>query len=65
MKNKFVQLQQRLMDQEEKTRDLETQVDKLNTENLKLTTDVKIIRNEHSEILHSLFTLEKKNSQLN
>jgi hypothetical protein len=41
---------------------LEEEVEKLKTENLKLSTDVKIIRGEHSEILHTLYQLEKKNS---
>ena len=64
MKNKMIQLQQRLSYQEDKTTELEQTVSKLKTENLKLSTDVKIIKNEHSEILHSIFNLEKKNSQL-
>jgi hypothetical protein len=38
------------------------EIEKLKTENIKLGTDVKIIRNEHSEILHSLYSLEKKNT---
>ncbi len=58
----MMQMQNRLNGQEEKTKSLEDLVEKLKTENLKLSTDVKIIRNEHSEILHSLFNLEKKNS---
>jgi septal ring factor EnvC (AmiA/AmiB activator) len=57
-------MQSRLTDNEEKCRALESEVDKLRIENVKLNTDVKIIRNEHSEILHSLYTLEKKNSHL-
>ena len=57
-------MQQRLNNQEEKASELDQTVGKLKTENLKLSTDVKIIRNEHSEILHSIFNLEKKNAQL-
>ena len=64
MKNKMIQLQQRLTNQEEKTQELESTVSKLKTENVKLSTDVKIIRNEHTEILHSIFNLDKKNAQL-
>ena len=41
---------------------MEDEIDKLKTENVKLGTDVKIIRNEHTEILHSLYSMEKKNS---
>lgn len=43
---------------------LERQVDKLKNENLKLSTDIKIIRNEHSEILHKVVNLDRKNQQL-
>lgn len=43
---------------------LEKQVERLKTENLKLTTDVKIIRNEHSEILHKIVGLDRKNALL-
>ena len=47
---------------EDKTKVLEEEVERLKTENVKLSTDVKIIRSEHSEILHSLYSLEKKNT---
>ncbi len=60
----MLNMQGRMSDNEEKCRLLESEVDKLRIENVKLTTDVRIIRNEHSEILHSLYTLEKKNSHL-
>lgn len=49
---------------DEKTQVLENQVDKLKTENIKLNTDIKIIRNEHSEILHKLITIDKRNKEL-
>lgn len=62
MKNKILSLNNRLKDNEEKTKDLKDEVERLKTDNLKLTTDVKIMRNEQSEVLHSLYTLEKKNS---
>lgn len=55
-------MQSKLGENEDKTKEMEVEVDKLKTENLKLSTDVKIIRNEHSEILHSLYSLEKKNN---
>lgn len=62
MKNKILQMQQRLDTGEDKTKTLEEEVEKLKTENVKLATDVKIIRSEHSEIMHTLYSLEKKNS---
>ena len=62
MRNKIISLSQRLQENEEKTGHLNEEVEKLKTENIKLTTDVKIIRNEQSEVLHSLYSLEKKNA---
>lgn len=55
-------MQTKLSESEDKYRSIEDEVQMLKTENIKVSTDVKIIRNEHSEILHSLFSLEKKNS---
>ena len=39
-------------------------MDALKTENLKLVTDMKILRNEHQEVLNSMFSLERKNVNL-
>lgn len=36
----------------------------MRTENLKLTTDMKVIRNEYQEVLNSMFTLERRNANL-
>lgn len=62
MKKTILQMQQRQDNGEDKMKLLEEEVERLRTENVKLTTDVKIIRSEHSEIMHSLYTLEKKNT---
>ena len=35
-------------------------VEKLKTDNIKLNSDLKIMRNDHSELLHAVFSLEKK-----
>ena len=43
---------------------LTNQVGKLNDENLKLNSDIKVIRVEHSEMLHTIHTLESKNDKL-
>ena len=43
---------------------LEGKVAKLSSENNKLQADVKILKDEHSEILHSLFAHERKNQSL-
>ena len=62
MKNKILSLQTKLKDNEDRTANLQDDMEKLKVENVKLTTDVKIIRSEQSEILHTLYSLEKKNS---
>jgi hypothetical protein len=46
MKQKIIQLQQRADVGEEKTRGLEDEMHRLKTENLKLSTDMKIMRSE-------------------
>ena len=33
-------------------------------ENLKLNTDIRVIRNEHSEMAHTVYKLEQKNLSL-
>ena len=50
---------------DEKIASLEKTVDKLFAENVKINTDMKILRDEHTEVLHSMFQYEKKNSTLN
>lgn len=37
------------------------QVKELKDENLKLNTDIRVIRNEHSEMAHTVYKLEQKN----
>jgi predicted mannosyl-3-phosphoglycerate phosphatase (HAD superfamily) len=44
--------------------ELEIDIDQIKTENLKLTTDMKILRNEHQEVLNQMFGLERRNSNL-
>ena len=46
MKNKVLSLHNRLKENEEKTKNLKEEVERLRTDNVKLTTDMKIIRNE-------------------
>ena len=36
-------------------------MEKLKTENVKLMTDIKVMRSEHSEIMHTVVSIEKKN----
>ena len=43
---------------------LNSQVTKLKDENLKLSTDIKVIRSEHTGMLHTVRKLEEKNQHL-
>jgi cell division protein FtsB len=36
----------------------------LQAENTKLNADMKILRDEHTEVLHSLFSIDRKNTNL-
>ena len=40
---------------DEKIRTLEGTVDRLFAENVKINADMKILRDEHTEVLHSMF----------
>ncbi len=53
-----------MSEQNEKINFLENEVDSLKTENLKLTTDVKLIRNEHQELINTMFSIERKQMQV-
>ena len=39
-------------------------VDRLTAENVKVNTDMHILRDEHTEVLHQMFNFEQKNSTL-
>ncbi len=64
MKKTILQLSHKLSQQTDRVTNLEIDVDGLKTENLKLLTDMKVLRNEHQEVLNSLFTQERRNSTL-
>jgi len=53
-----------MSENEEKTKYLQEEIETLKTDNVKLSSDMKIIRGEHSEMLHTLYSLEKKNISL-
>jgi hypothetical protein len=50
--------------QDEKVASLELEVEHLNRENLKLTTDVKVIRNEQMEMVNQMFLNERRMKDL-
>ena len=50
--------------QEEKITNLQGMVDKLTSENIKANTDMRILRDEHTEVLHQMFNFERKNHDL-
>ena len=39
-------------------------VDRLTAENIKVNTDMSILRDEHTEVLHQMFNFEQKNGNL-
>lgn len=59
MKNKMMKLERELEMSERQREANEEQISNLKTENIKLTSDIKIIRNDHSELLHNVYQLEK------
>ena len=58
----MLELVTRQSEVEETNKYLQEQVEKLKTENVKVMADMKIMRSEQSEVLHSLYSLEKKNN---
>jgi len=47
-----------------KVESLESDVERLKQENTKLNADMRILRDEHTEVLHQLFTMDKRNGAL-
>ena len=47
-----------------RTRMLEDTVSKLNHENIKIKTEMVILRDEHTEVLHNMFNLHQRNNHL-
>eukprot|EP00347_Sterkiella_histriomuscorum_P001188 403372989 len=64
MKQKIIQMQRQLNQTDEKAYLFEDQLNRLKTENIKLTTDMKIIKSEHVELLEKVDILDKKNHHL-
>jgi hypothetical protein len=64
MKKSLLHVTHKLGLQNDRIQSLEDEMDGVRTENLKLVTDMKIIRNEYQEVLNSMFTLEKRNANL-
>lgn len=53
-----------LTDYSHRTRLLEDTVGKLSHENIKIKTEMVILRDEHTEVLHNMFSLHKRNAEL-
>ena len=64
LRKTVVSLQTKISEQNEKINFLENEMDQMKTENLKLTTDVKLIRNEHQELINTMFSIERKQVQM-
>ena len=61
MRKKFIEMHDQMQTYEKSISQLDGEVKKLGNENLKLNTDIKVIRNEHSEVIHTVHNLKKKN----
>ena len=64
MKEKIIKLQQKFDQSEKDKENLEKQFEIIKTENVKFVSDIKIMRGEHSEIMHTMANLERKFDQL-
>jgi hypothetical protein len=64
MRKKFVEMQGNMASHVENITVLNDKIGGLQDENIKLNSDVKVIRTEHSDVLHAVYGLEKKNRTL-
>jgi hypothetical protein len=64
LKKTVISLSSKASLQDEKLAALELEVEHLKRENLKLTTDVKLIRNEQMEQINQVFVLERRAKDL-
>jgi hypothetical protein len=64
LKEKIIRMQQRLDESEDERARLENHLEVVKTENVKFVSDIKIMKNEHSEIMHTMSNIEKKIDQL-
>ena len=61
MRKKFGEMHSQMSEDQGSIKALMSQVKELKDENLKLNTDIKVIRNEHSEMAYTVHRLEQKN----
>ena len=64
MKQKINTLLLKQREHEDKIGHLEGMVDRLTAENTKVNSDLHILREEHTEVLHQLFNHEKRSKEL-
>ena len=64
MKVKINHLMKTHKAQDDKIDQLQRTVDRLTADNVKVQTDMKILRDEHTEVLHAMFSYEKRNQEL-
>ena len=64
MKHKMNMLINTQKEQEEKITTLQGMCDRLTAENIKVNTEMRILRDEHTEVLHQMFNFNKKNQDL-
>mmetsp|Transcript_35456 Transcript_35456/g.54255 ORF Transcript_35456/g.54255 Transcript_35456/m.54255 type:complete len:174 (-) Transcript_35456:504-1025(-) len=64
MKKLMSRFQKKIESQDDKILELSCQMSKLSQVNLKLNADNKVIREKQDELMHSMYLLEKKNSEV-
>ena len=64
MKQKINSLITKAKTTDEKVSRMEAQIAKLTSDNTKLSADMTILRDEHTEVLHQLFTMDKRNATM-
>jgi hypothetical protein len=56
-----MEVNEKACNNESRTNQLEITISNLNTENIQLKTEMSILRDEHTEVLHNLFNIERRN----
>ena len=64
LKEKIIKMQHQLDESDRERTRLETRLDSVKTENIKFISDIKVMKNEHSEIMHTMSKIERKVDQL-
>ena len=65
LKKKVLDLTRRLDKSETNQSDMKVHVDQMRSDNIRMATDMKMMKDEQGEMLHTIYRLEKANMVLN